>query len=83
VGLTGLPTALPTAEQLALAWTRAVARTSHTSLSRRALHAHLQILAGTLLDAVAAENFDSSAPAEVGRRWSPRTSPRSRRCSGR
>jgi len=66
VGLTGLPTALPTAEQLALAWTRAVARTSHTSLSRRALHAHLQILAGTLLDAVAAENFDSSGPAEVG-----------------
>jgi diguanylate cyclase (GGDEF)-like protein/PAS domain S-box-containing protein len=62
VGLTGLPTA----DQLALAWTRAVARTSHTSMSRRALHAHLQVLAGTLLDAFAAEKFDSSASAEVG-----------------
>ena len=62
MGLTGLPTA----DQLALAWTRAVARTSHTSMSRRALHAHLQVLAGTLLDAVAAEKFDSSASAEVG-----------------
>jgi diguanylate cyclase (GGDEF)-like protein/PAS domain S-box-containing protein len=62
VGLTGLPTA----DQLALAWTRAVARTSHTSMSRRALHAHLQVLAGTLLAAIAAEKFDSSASAEVG-----------------
>jgi len=59
-------TGLPTADQLAGAWTRAIARTSHTSMSRRAMHAHLVVLAGTLLDAVAAEKFDPTGPAGVG-----------------
>ena len=35
-------------------------------MSRRALHAHLVVLAGTLLDAVAAEKFDPTGPAGVG-----------------
>ena len=59
-------TGLPTPDQLAGAWTRAIARTSHTAMSRRALHAHLLVLAGTLLDAVTAEKFDPTGPAEVG-----------------
>ena len=59
-------TGLPTADQLAVAWTRAIARTSHTSMSRRAMHAHLVVLAGTLLDTVAAEKFDPTGPAGVG-----------------
>jgi len=59
-------TGLPNPDQLAVAWTRAVAKTSHTSMSRRALRAHLLVLAGTLLDAVAAEKFDPTGPAGVG-----------------
>ena len=35
-------------------------------MSRRALHAHLLVLAGTLLDAVTAEKYDPAGPAEVG-----------------
>jgi diguanylate cyclase (GGDEF)-like protein/PAS domain S-box-containing protein len=35
-------------------------------MSRHALHAYLLVLAGSLLDAVAAEKFDSSASADVG-----------------
>ena len=59
-------TSPPTADQFAQAWSRAIARTSHTSMSRNALRAHLRVLAGTLLDAVAAEKFDPTGPAEVG-----------------
>jgi PAS domain S-box-containing protein len=59
-------TGLPTTDQLAGAWTRAIAKTSHVSMSRRALHAHLLVLAGRLLDAVAAEKFDPTGPAGVG-----------------
>ena len=57
---------LPTPKQLASVWTSAIAQTSHTSMSRRAMQAHLLVLAGTVLDAVAAERFDATGPAEVG-----------------
>ena len=57
---------LPTPDQVAAAWTRAIARTSYTSMSRHTLRAHLQVLAGTLLDAVAADKFDPTDPYDVG-----------------
>ena len=37
-------------------------------MSRPTLHAHLLVLAGTLLDAMAADHFDPAGPAEVGSR---------------
>ena len=39
---------LPTPDHVAVAWTRAIARTSHVSMGRRTLRAYLQILAGKL-----------------------------------
>ena len=59
-------TGLPTADQLAVAWAGAIARTSHTSMSRRALHATWWCWPAPLLDAVAAEKFDPTGPAGVG-----------------
>lgn len=57
---------LPTADQLAQAWTLAVAHTSFVPMSRRKLRAYLLVLTRDLLGAFAAEEFDRSVPYDVG-----------------
>jgi hypothetical protein len=66
VTLPVLLSGLPTADQLARAWTRAIARTSHVPMSRRGLRAYLAVLAGDLLDALTAGDFDPAGPFDLG-----------------
>ncbi|MGH3564529.1 MAG: putative bifunctional diguanylate cyclase/phosphodiesterase [Pseudonocardia sp.] len=57
---------LPNADQLAQAWTLAVARTSFVPMTRGNLRAYLLVLTHDLLAAFAAEEFDRSVPYDVG-----------------
>jgi diguanylate cyclase (GGDEF)-like protein/PAS domain S-box-containing protein len=56
----------PTADQVAAAWGKAIAGTSYTSMSRRALRAYLVVLADVLLRATDADRVDPGELTKVG-----------------
>ena len=56
----------PTADQVAAAWAKAIAGTSYTSMSRRALRAYLVVLADVLLRATDGDRVDPGESDQGG-----------------
>ncbi len=75
--MTGLPdttgppgadaSAVPSAEGLARAWSRAITGTSFVTMNRADLCFYLEVLARDLIDALTADVFDRTVPDRVGR----------------
>jgi diguanylate cyclase (GGDEF)-like protein/PAS domain S-box-containing protein len=58
---------VPSVEQLARAWSRAITGTSFVTMSRADLRFYLEVLARDLVDALTADVFDRAVPDRVGR----------------